>query len=43
LSYSWDGKVDDVDAVEGVYYVQFKLIGIDGDIMDDICFFHLVR
>jgi len=43
LNYSWDGKVDGVDAVEGVYYVQFKLIGIDGDIMDDICFFHLVR
>jgi gliding motility-associated-like protein len=43
LNYSWDGKVDGVDAVEGVYYVQFTMIGIDWDIRKDITYFHLVR
>ena len=43
LNYSWDGKVDGVDAVEGVYFVQFTMIGIDWDIRKDITYFHLVR
>jgi hypothetical protein len=43
LNYSWDGKSDGVDALEGVYYVKFILTGIDGDIRDDATFFHLVR
>lgn len=43
LNYSWDGKSDGIDALEGVYYVKFILTGIDGDIRDDTAFFHLVR
>lgn len=43
LNYSWDGKSDGIDVLEGVYYVKFVLTGIDGDIRDEVSFFHLVR
>lgn len=39
----WDGKIDGIDAVEGVYFLKYRIKGLDGTEIEGQTFFHLVR
>lgn len=39
----WDGKVNDRDAAEGVYFIRYKVIAVDGREFIGQTFFHLQR
>ena len=44
LAYQWDGKTPDgKEASEGVYFLKYKVIGLDGTEVTGHTFFHLVR
>jgi gliding motility-associated-like protein len=40
---TWDGKVNGKDALEGVYFIKYRIIGLDGTEKEGQQFFHLVR
>jgi gliding motility-associated-like protein len=41
---SWDGKIQNgKEALEGVYFIKFRIVGIGGDEKIGHSFFHLVR
>jgi gliding motility-associated-like protein len=40
---TWDGKVNGKDALEGVYFIKYRIIGLDGIEKEGQQFFHLVR
>jgi gliding motility-associated-like protein len=44
LSYQWDGKTQSgADASAGVYFIKYKVTGLDGTEVSGHTFFHLVR
>jgi gliding motility-associated-like protein len=44
LSYQWDGKTQSgADASSGVYFIKYKVTGLDGTEVSGHTFFHLVR
>jgi methionine-rich copper-binding protein CopC len=44
LAYQWDGKTPDgKEASEGVYFLKYNVIGLDGTEVTGHTFFHLVR
>jgi gliding motility-associated-like protein len=44
LSYQWDGKTSNgSDASPGVYFIKYKVIGLDGTEFSGHTFFHLIR
>lgn len=40
---AWDGKVNGMDAAEGVYFFKYKVTGISGEILEGHGFFELIR
>lgn len=40
---AWDGKVNGVDAAEGVYFYKYKVTGISGEVLEGHGFFELIR
>jgi gliding motility-associated-like protein len=44
LSYQWDGKTQSgADASSGIYFIKYKVTGLDGTEVSGHTFFHLVR
>jgi gliding motility-associated-like protein len=44
LAYQWDGKTPNGnDASSGVYFLKYKVIGLDGTEVSGHTFFHLIR
>lgn len=44
LTYQWDGKtVNGTEATAGVYFIKYKVIGLDGSEVKGHTFFHLIR
>jgi gliding motility-associated-like protein len=44
LLYQWDGnKPSGAEASEGVYFIKYKVIGLDGTEVSGHTFFHLIR
>ncbi len=44
LNYQWDGKTTSGDeASSGVYFLKYKVIGLDGTEVSGHTFFHLIR
>jgi gliding motility-associated-like protein len=44
LNYQWDGKTSDgTDATAGVYFLKYKVVGLDGTEVSGHTFFHLIR
>jgi gliding motility-associated-like protein len=44
LNYQWDGKtLDGNEAEEGIYFLKYKVIGLDGKEVSGHTFFHLIR
>lgn len=44
LNYQWDGKTENgTDASSGVYFLKYKVIGLDGSEISGHTFFHLIR
>ncbi len=44
LNYKWDGKTPNgIEAGEGVYFLKYKVIGLDSSIIEGHTFFHLIR
>jgi gliding motility-associated-like protein len=39
----WDGKMNGKDAIEGVYFIKYRIIGLDGIEKEGQQFFHLLR
>ncbi|NBR13107.1 MAG: PKD domain-containing protein [Crocinitomicaceae bacterium] len=40
---TWDGKVGGKEAVEGVYFMKYKIIGLNGQEKEGQTFLHLIR
>ena len=44
LNYKWDGKTENgSDASPGVYFLKYKVVGLDGTEVSGHTFFHLIR
>jgi hypothetical protein len=43
LSPSWNGKFQEKDCTEGVYFIIYKVIGINQTTKEGHGFFHLIR
>jgi gliding motility-associated-like protein len=44
LNYKWDGKTSNGnEASEGVYFLKYKVVGLDGTEVTGHTFFHLIR
>jgi gliding motility-associated-like protein len=44
LNYKWDGKTENgSDASSGVYFLKYKVVGLDGTEVSGHTFFHLIR
>lgn len=43
LNPVWDGTSDGKDADEGVYFYQYKVTGVTGDVLEGHGFVHLIR
>jgi methionine-rich copper-binding protein CopC len=44
LLYQWDGNTPSgAEASEGVYFIKYKVIGLDGTEVSGHTFFHLIR
>jgi gliding motility-associated-like protein len=44
LAYQWDGKTSDgTEATEGVYFIKYQVVGLDGTEVTGHTFFHLIR
>lgn len=39
----WDGKVNGNDAAEGVYFLKYRIVGLNGKEQEGQTFLHLVR
>lgn len=40
---TWDGTVGGIEAVEGVYFMKYKIVGLNGQEKEGQTFLHLVR
>jgi len=40
---TWDGKVGGTEAVEGVYFMKYKIVGLNGKEIQGQTFLHLIR
>lgn len=40
---TWDGKINGSEAAEGVYFLRYRLIGLNGSEQEGHTFFHLFR
>ncbi len=43
INYKWDGKVKGTEALEGTYFIKYKVVGLDTTIKEGHTFFQLVR
>ena len=44
LNYQWDGKTPaGIEADQGVYFLKYKVVGLDQTIVEGHTFFHLIR
>ena len=44
LLYQWDGKTPSgLDAEAGVYFLKYKVVGLDATVVEGQTFFHLIR
>lgn len=43
LNFVWDGKVNGSEVDEGVYFIKYKIVGLNEAIIEGHTFFHLFR
>jgi gliding motility-associated-like protein len=43
LNQGWDGKINGHLATDGVYFIKYKVTGLDDSIQEGHTFFHLIR
>lgn len=43
LDKGWDGKINGNEAEDGVYYMTYRIVGLDKSVLEGHTFFHLFR